>query len=116
MWDDTILLKIKREFTDNEAVQQLLKMISELEVEIGVLKSERDEAVDMAKKLRTVPTMTKKQWLQEEVFVSVNCELETLRRKYTENKKSFEEWRNKYFSLLAKTGNAKNAPVEAQGG
>lgn len=110
MWDDTILLKIKREFTENEAVQQLLKMVSELEHEIGVLKSERDEAADTAKKLRTIPTMTKKQWLQEEVFVSVNCELETLKRKNTERKKSAEEWRNKYFSLLAQFDNGKICP------
>lgn len=103
MWEETVLLKIKREFTENEAVQQLLKMVSELEIEVGVLKSERDEAADKAEKLRRLPTMTKKQWLQEEVFISVNCELETLKRKNTEYKKSFEEWRNKYFTLLSKT-------------
>ena len=36
-FEDTILLKIKRDFTESEAVKQLLKMLSELEIEVGML-------------------------------------------------------------------------------
>ncbi len=101
MFEDTILLAIKRDFTESEAVQQLLKMLSEKEIEIGVLTSERDEADDTAEKLRTQPTMTKKQWLQDEVFFDLKHEVETLIRKNKEHKQKMEDWRNKYFTLLA---------------
>lgn len=108
IFDDTILLKIKRDFTESEAVQQLLKMISELEIEIGVLKSERDEWKDLADRLRTTQTMTKKQWLQEEAFTQIVSEKEVLKRKKDEYKKGMEDWRNRYFSLLAKKSNCQN--------
>lgn len=108
MYEDSILLKIKREFTDNEAVQQLLKMVSDMEIEIGMLKSEREEWKDTADKLRNERTMTKKQWLQEEVFLSLSHELEQCKGKKTELKKQMEQWRNKYFSLLATTSTETN--------
>ena len=111
MWEETVLLKIKRDFTQNEAVQRLLKIISDLELEIGILKSERDEAIDTLNKFRTLPTKTKKQWLQEEVFTDLKKENEILKNKNIENKKLFTEWRNKYFSLLAHTENVKTLPV-----
>lgn len=103
VYDDTILLKIKRDFTENEAVQQLLKMVSELEIEIGMLKSERDEWKDKADKIRSERTQTRKQWLQDEIFISVQAEITHLKIKQREYKKKMEEWRNKYFSLLAST-------------
>lgn len=107
MFEDSILLKIKREFTENEAVQQLLKMVSELEIEVGMLKSEKEELIHKMEKLRTLPTMTKKQWLQEEAFAAVVSELEGIKKKKEEFKKSMESWRNRYFSLLATTPTTK---------
>jgi len=101
MEDEAILLKIKREFTTNEAVQSLLKIVSGLETEIGVLKSEVAEAQDKAEKIRKERTLTKKQWMQEEMFEYLNKEHETLRARIKEYKKSMEDWQAKYFNLLA---------------
>lgn len=114
MWEEEVLLKIKRDFTESESVKQLLKIISELETEIGILKSERDEADDLAEKLRKLPTMTKKQWLQDEVFFDLKHEAEVLDRKNKEHKKKMEDWRNQYFTLLAKTDKAKIATISSQ--
>lgn len=104
MEDEFILLKIKREFTTNEAVQSLLKIISALEMEIGVLKSEVSEARDKAERIRQERTLTKRQWMEEEIFLHLSQELKIQTRKNTEHSKSAADWRNKYFSLLAKTG------------
>jgi len=52
MEDRFILLKIKREFTENEAVLSLLKIVKELQLEIEMLKSENNEALDRAKILK----------------------------------------------------------------
>jgi hypothetical protein len=41
--DRFILLKIKRQFSKEEAVTCLLKMVSTLEQEVGILKSEKEE-------------------------------------------------------------------------
>lgn len=99
--DEAILLKLKREFTTNEAVQSLLKIVSALEVEIGVLKSERDEAIDRAKEGRT-----KKEWLKEELVSDLNNQMKRQQKRLTEANKAMEEWRNKYFSLMASKSTA----------
>jgi len=52
MEDRFILLKIKREFNENEAVLSLLKIVKELQLEIEMLKSENNEALDRAKILK----------------------------------------------------------------
>ena len=100
MEDRAILLKIKRDFTHNEAVQSLLKIVSALELETGVLKSELSEAKDKLREIRKERLMTKKQWLQEEAFAIVNKEKANLENKSRQYKKSMEEWRQKYFRLL----------------
>ena len=101
MEDEAILLKIKRDFTTNEAVQSLLKIVSQLEMEIGVLKQEVIEEKDMVKKIRTEKLQTKKQWMQEEMFEFISKENDHLKVKVKEYKKSMEDWRIRYFNLMA---------------
>lgn len=102
MEDEAVLLKIKRDFTNSEAVQSLLKIVSALEIEVGMLKSELAEAKSIANKIRKERTQTKKQWLQDEVMVEIAKELTKHKDRSTELNKQANEWRNKYFSLLAK--------------
>lgn len=101
--DETILLKIKRQFTENEAVNTLLKMLHDSEVEVGILKSELAEAVDKAERIRQERTLTKKQWMQEEVFKLMHEEHERLQRTIKKQGDTNKVWMNKYFSLLAST-------------
>ncbi len=100
--DEFILLKIKREFTTNEAVQSLLKIVSALEIEIGMLKSERDEAISKAEKVRVEGTKTKKEWLKDDVVFQMDKQMKATEKKAAESQKSLNEWRNKYFSLMAR--------------
>lgn len=100
MEQDAILLKIKREFTTNEAVQTLLKAMAGLEKEIGMLKSELAEAEYKVEKIRTEKTLTKKEWMEQEMFEHIHKENNHLTAKIKEYKKGMEEWQAKYFSLL----------------
>ena len=100
MVHDSILLKIKREFTTDEAVQTVLKEMAQLEKEIGMLKSELAEAEDKVEKIRIEKTFTKKQWMELEMFQHLNKENTHLETKIKEYKKGMEEWQAKYFGLL----------------
>lgn len=101
-FEDTILLKIKRDFTENEAIQQLLKMVSELEVEIGILKSEKLELQDKINKMTNQGVKGRKQWLQEEVVSDLNDKLQKSKETQKILQKSVNDWRERYFSLMAK--------------
>lgn len=105
MEDEAILLKLKRDFTTNEAVQSLLKIVSALEIEVGMLKSELAESKDYIVKLKTQEKGSKKEWLKDDVIKQMNKDLEVSQKKHTEYKKSFEQWRQKYFTLLAQQTN-----------
>lgn len=101
-FEDTILLKIKRDFTENESVQQLLKMVSELEIEIGVLKSEKSELQDKINKMTNQGVKGRKQWLQEEVLSDLNNKLQKSKETQRILQKSVNDWRERYFSIMAK--------------
>lgn len=101
MYDQTILLKIKREFTTQEAVAQLLKIVSELELEFGVIKSERDEALFLLKKKQNGEAKTKKEWLKDELIEAMAEQVSTAKKNCADAKKDVNYWRNKYFSHLA---------------
>jgi molybdopterin/thiamine biosynthesis adenylyltransferase len=97
MSEEAILLKLKREFQESEAVKLALKMVADLEFELGIVKSERDEAIDRAKE-----GQPKKLWLKDELIIEMTNQLNRQQKRNTEDRKALNEWRNKYFSLLAK--------------
>ena len=117
MWEGSVLLKIKRDFTESEAVQQLIKMVSELEIEIGILKSERHELTDELNKLKNSVEQdglkTRKAWLKDELFDMLDSQMKAKDARNKIDKQSMEEWRNKYFSLLAKVGNGENVAINS---
>lgn len=98
MFEDTILLKIKRDFTESEAIAYLTKMVSEKEIEIGMLKSELAEA----KYKLTQPAHTKKEWLKDELIAHMDERQKVAEKQYKHVLDSVNEWRDKYFSLIAK--------------
>lgn len=101
-FEDTILLKIKRDFTESEAVNQLLKMISELEIEVGMLKSEKAELQHKVNKLTNQGLKGRKLWLQEEVLSDLNSQLQKSKDSQKILQKQANEWRGRYFNLMAK--------------
>lgn len=109
-FENEILLRIRRKYKDNENVKLLLQMISSLQMELGMVKSERDELLDKLKEKSVVEKVvvengkTRKAWTKDEVFADIKKELEVLRKRKTELSKDNEKWRNRYFALAAKTG------------
>ena len=103
MSEETVLLKIKREFSKDESIALLLQKISSLEFEIGILKSELSEKDDYIFKLKQTnhelkqppktETKTKKQWEQEPLFQKLSIQLkshEANNKKQTKNLKNGE--------------------------
>ena len=51
-WEDKILIKLRRQYTESEAVQAFAKKLKECQIENGKLKSELEEANHIANKSR----------------------------------------------------------------
>lgn len=103
MEDEAILLKIKRQFSKAEAVAALLKIISDLQFEVGELKSEVSELKFRNHQLTLAPKIdgvkTKKEWLKDDIIAEMDKQLKSHQAKNTLCNKSLNEWRNKYFSI-----------------
>lgn len=115
MEDRFVLLKIKREFTENEAVLSLLKIVKELQLEIGMLKSENEEALHHIKTLKCKveslkfidenescsSAKSKKEWLKDELVASQHQQIKEMQAKLRTLKIDHEYWQNKYCTLAA---------------
>lgn len=129
-----VLLKLKREWSQDEAIKASLKIISDLQMELGITKSERDEALAKLAKKESVAddvkelqrqltealvlkaaaerrafitvqegSKTRKAWMRDELVAELEKQMKADRKARTEIAQSRNEWRNKYFNLLAKT-------------
>lgn len=101
--DDAILLKIRRQFKTDEAVQAVLQILSKRDIEIGMLKSELAEAQDEITKLKNPPvTKTKKQWEQDDMFKLLADENKKIKEKNSQLNKDLTRWRNEAIQLKIK--------------
>jgi len=129
-----VLLKLKREWSKDEAMKASLKIIADLQLELGMVKSERDEALaklakkdlvseevkELQKQLTEALVLkaaaerrahitvqegskTRKAWMKDELVAELEKQMKADRKARTEIAQSRNEWRNKYFNLLAKT-------------
>ena len=106
MSEETVLLKIKREFSKDESIALLLQKISSLEFEIGILKSELSKKGDYILKLKQTnhelryPSIseTKKQWEQEPLFQKLSSQLKSHE---ANNKKQTKRLKNGEINILA---------------
>jgi hypothetical protein len=126
MEDRFVLLKIKREFTENEAVLSLLKIIKELELEIGMLKSENAEALNQVAMWKAKAESLKilaeaeslmrieqnendskvkinRQILKDELIIAQKKQIRAMETKLNCVKKDNEYWQNKYCMLAAQS-------------
>lgn len=89
MFEEKVLLQIKRQYGKDESIAFLLDTVSCLKKEVGILKSERDEA------LYKVDQFSDKSnnisfWKAKEDIVSLLV-------------KNRDEWKEKYISLIKST-------------
>jgi len=112
MFKENVLLKIKRDYSKDEATAVLLKELSDAKFKIGELTSEIEELKGEIIKLRMIPTSngkTKRQWLQDEIFTEVNETNKKNRKINNELRRELQTYKDKYFILLAKQNNQKEA-------
>lgn len=104
MEDRLITLKFikKQKIGKDEAVEGLLKTISELQIEIGVVKGELGEALDRLEKMKTEDVRPRKLWLKDEVIEELSKRIKTIEKRIKEANKSAEDWRDKYFQIINK--------------
>jgi hypothetical protein len=117
MEDKFVLLKIKREFTENEAVLSLLKIVKDLQLEIGMLKSENEEVLDEVKILKAKAerperleqningsiSKPKKEWLKDELIAAQDKQIKEMQAKISDVKKNYKYWQNKYCLLASQS-------------
>lgn len=78
---DKVVVKLKRQYSKDELVAHLTKKQSELEVELGVVKSERDEAIDKLNKVLKLDNDTKSRIGQMALYKNLKSEVRALRKK-----------------------------------
>lgn len=75
---DRTVLKIARTYTENELIQYFLKNKKKLLHEVGILKSERDEAIYFLEKALKLEESHKNRFLQLKYFITLNREKKKL--------------------------------------
>ena len=117
--DDTILLKIHRQYSEKEAVaylEGLLKQkndeIAQLKFKIGELNSEnseiKDSFVNLQKEFITLQKQlekkvnAKKEWNLNDYTLALEGTIKKLNKKASDRTENVNKWRNMYFDILAK--------------
>ena len=103
---DAVLLRIHRQYGKDESTKYLFDEISRLQFQIGELKSENAElaaAIQKAPAEEKKPsTSVPKEWTKELYAKELKTTIKRMVKTNSEAKKNATEWRDKYFSLLAK--------------
>jgi hypothetical protein len=100
-FDDTILLSLKRNYTQDEAVAYLAAELSKAKFRIGELESETAELRHLAR-LREVEKPAKLNKLEAQKDEYTATLIKRLQEKGIENgklQKEKREWQQKYFNL-----------------
>jgi hypothetical protein len=101
--DDSILLKIHRQFSKDESVMALVAEIKRLREEIGMLTSEKQELFDrLSNKEKLLHKKVLPEWNKDEYVEQLKREIarhKQLRKTCRENMK---HWMNLYFEQLRK--------------
>jgi hypothetical protein len=101
---DTVLLKIKRSFTQDESVKYLIGELKKLKFELGVKDSEISELKYLNNILKTENEKLSKiklsnEDLKEERFKKMNKDLDSRRREIIKLNGDVDLWRSKYLNL-----------------
>lgn len=110
MFEDGILLRIKRDLTNDEKVKFVLKKLEEAQKEIGFLKSELYEAQDNEREaIRLKEEMRLEKIQLARKLENTKRDYKTLKASLPKPPKRIHEhtrmmiyWRDRYFSLKAR--------------
>lgn len=102
--DDPILLKLHRRYGKDEALKYLFEEISSLRFQLGEMASENAELSDLlSKPSEPSEGKTAKEWKKDDYVNELKKTIEGINKKKTQAKKDAIMWRDRYFSLLAKS-------------
>jgi len=103
IFEDGVLLRIRRQYSHDEAVGFISQKLSEKEVEIGVLKSEIAELKFLLKRQKKTEKRRVKELTKEKVDL-LKQEIERLKLLVGENTErlNLEAWRKRAFELEQK--------------
>ena len=107
-WSEQMILRMSRKYTENECIQGLLKMVSGLQKEIGVLKSDLSEAEDKIKKLEhRIHQTPNKDLAKDEAYTKIDRALKIVSKELGKVRKERDKWRDKVIvSKIQNPGNA----------
>jgi uncharacterized protein YoxC len=97
-FDDNILLRLRRRYRKDEAFDYVSQELKKAHIEIGVLKSEKQELEDRLCKM-SQETQSQKKVIQK---LSQKLNDPDVQRQLQKLNKSLSEWRNLALSLKAK--------------
>lgn len=78
-YDENVLIELRRKYSKDEYVATLLKQIQEIELEKGMVISERDEALYKLKKLSVMDPKAKARYCQKLFYKKLITEIKSLR-------------------------------------
>lgn len=99
MEDNEILIRLKRRYSKDELVASMIKTQSQLRVENGVLKSERDELCYKINKILKLDNDVKSRFCQIQYVKNMKNEIKSLRDK---NRKLKKENSKLLYNLITK--------------
>lgn len=112
MFENTVLLKIKRDYSKDESVNYLLGELKKVKFELGVKNSEicdlKHEVNILKNKNRILEKRVKKEnkvsleCTKDEWLTEINKELDKKRRSIVKLEGDLNLWRNKYLNEVAK--------------
>ena len=88
---DNVMIKLKRKYHKDELVQAMIKNQSQLELEIGMLKSEKDELIHELNKIKKMDSETKRDFHQTQYVKNTKKETKDLRELCKKLKKENQE-------------------------
>lgn len=88
---DNTLLRLRRQYSKDELVAALNKKLKDVEMELGMVKSERDEYQYKLQKINLWDKETKSRAAQLQHFQKLSSEIQALRKKNKKLKKDNEE-------------------------
>lgn len=101
---EAVLLKIKRIYGKDESISFLIKTISDLRIEIGILKSEISELKHLNSSIKNSlvaeGSKRQKQWLKEDIIAQMQKGIATCDKRNKLLQKQKNDIQDKYYSLL----------------
>jgi len=93
---DNVVIELKRQYSKDELVSHLLKKQSELEIEIGILKSEKDELQYKLRDTLKLDPEVKQVLQKKKLYRSLIIQIHSLDKKFRllkiKNEKDFADF------------------------